>query len=58
MATDTDQMKGSGNEGCYFVNSKTQPLEKLALNKEDATQLWELSCKLVGLDTVEKQRQQ
>jgi len=34
---------------CYFVNSELQPLDELALNKDDANQLWELSSKLVSI---------
>ena len=36
-------------DGCYFVNSEPQPLEKLALNEDEAKQLWELSSKLVSI---------
>lgn len=42
------EMDAGNNEGCYFVNSEPQPLEKLALNKEDAERLWGISRKLVG----------
>lgn len=34
---------------CYFVNSKKQPLDKLALDDNDARELWKLSCQLVSL---------
>ena len=54
MDEDAKKKMDSNNEGCYFVNSGLQPLEKLALNEYDAKQLWELSSKLVGLNTVEK----
>ena len=42
---DTNKMD---NEGCcYFVNSEPQQLDKCALNKKDAKDLWDLSSKLV-----------
>jgi hypothetical protein len=37
------------DDSCYFVNSKKQPLEKLALRDEEARKLWKLSCQLVSL---------
>lgn len=37
------------DDSCYYVNSRKQPLEKLALNDDDARQLWKLSCQLVSL---------
>jgi len=55
MDKDGKTKMDSNNEGCcYFVNSELQPLEKLATNDDDAKQLWELSSKLVGLNTIEK----
>lgn len=58
MDIDSDETNGGEHEECYFVNSKIQPLEKMALNKEDATQLWDLSCKLVGLDAAKEKSQE
>ena len=37
------------DDGFYFVNSARHPLEAVALNDEDAKELWDLSCKLVKL---------
>lgn len=37
------------DDSCYYVNSQKQPLEKLALNDDDARKLWKLSCQLVSL---------
>jgi hypothetical protein len=34
---------------CYYVNSKKQPLDELALRDEEARKLWKLSCQLVSL---------
>ena len=44
---DSEEMKN--DIGCYYINSKPQPLEKIALDIEDAKQLWELSSKLVSI---------
>ena len=44
--TDTNKMD---NEGCcYFVNSVPQQLDKCALNKKNAKDLWDLSSQLVS----------
>jgi len=37
------------DDECYFVNSELQPLDNLALIKDDAEQLWEMSRKLVSI---------
>ena len=37
------------NDSCYFVNSKKQPLETLALNDEEGRKLWKVSCQLMSL---------
>ena len=42
------------DDSCYYVNSQKQPLEKLALNDNDARKLWKLSCQLVSLP-IEKE---
>ncbi len=34
---------------CYFVNSKKQPLEALALSDEEGRKLWKVSCQLMSL---------
>jgi len=37
------------NDECYFVNGEAQPLEKLALDRDEARRLWELSSELVSI---------
>ncbi len=38
------------NEPChYYVNSRKQPLEKLALSEEEGRKLWKLSCQLMSV---------
>jgi len=36
------------DDSCYFVTSKKQPLEEVALSDEEGRALWKLSCRLMS----------
>ena len=37
------------DDSCYYVNSREQPLDELALRDEEGRKLWKLSCQLMAL---------
>lgn len=37
------------DDSCYFVNSKKQPLDELALSDAEGRALWKLGCRLMSL---------
>ncbi|KAL7532835.1 hypothetical protein ACHAXR_004883 [Thalassiosira sp. AJA248-18] len=45
----TKIMDDNSDECCYFVNSALQKLDELALDKNDAKKLWEMSSNLVSI---------
>lgn len=55
MMEEEEEGSDDDDESCYFVNSRKQPLEKLALSVDEGRRLWKLSCQLVSLP-VEKEK--
>ena len=49
-----EEEESDDDESFYFVNSRKQPLEKLALSVDEERRLWKLSCQLMLLP-VEKE---
>ncbi|KAL7498226.1 hypothetical protein ACHAWT_007242, partial [Skeletonema menzelii] len=54
MMEEEEEEESDDDESCYFVNSRKQPLEKLALSVDEGRRLWKLSCQLILLP-VEKE---